>query len=236
MARKTTKPTTKKRTPRNTQETLQPRRSKPVFRAGTWFTLLLLAVLIGTTFYLNREKDFEDIDVDIVTSEIAFVFAEGKIVSSIEVKSADGRTVKVVRSAENVWALKVPDDVEADQGMVEAAASQVTALMIISEVDADPKILGLDKPAYVITIEFTDGEKHTLEVGENTPTNSGYYVRLDKKKTMIVALSGIDSLTSLAFFPPYLNTPTPTALPPTATPDLPTESVPTPKETVTPTP
>ncbi|MDO9303394.1 MAG: hypothetical protein Q7T89_18540, partial [Anaerolineales bacterium] len=70
-------------------------------------------------------------------------------------------------------------------------------------------------------------EKHTLEIGDATPTYSGYYVRVDKDKIMITDLSGIDSLLQLGVFPPYLNTPTPTSLPPTPTPVPATEALPT---------
>jgi len=119
------------------------------------------------------------------------------------------------------------NEAEANQGLVEAAAAQVSALQVISPINAGkPEIFGLDKPAYVITIEFSGGKKHTLEVGDATPTNSGYYVRVDKDKMMVTDLSGIDSLVQLGFFPPYLNTPT--ALPPTLTPVPATEAVSTP--------
>ncbi len=94
----------------------------------------------------------------------------------------------------------------------------------------NPGIFGFDNPAYVITIEFKDGKKRTLEVGDNTPSGNGYYVRVDKDKMLITDLNGIEALLQLGFFPPYLNTPTPTALPPTETP------VPTVEAAVTPTP
>ncbi len=202
--------------------------------------LLLLAALIGFTYYLNSKEPIAETEATPAREE-TFVFGEQDgNVTSIEIKpaDADGETVKVARGNENVWALELPFATEADQGLVVAAASQITALKVINEVDADASILGLDQPAYVITIEFADGTKRTLEVGDNTPTNSGYYVRLDRKRIMILTLSGIDSLTNLAQFPPYLNTPTPSPLPPTPTPDSPTEAreVSTPEATVTPTP
>jgi hypothetical protein len=112
------------------------------------------------------------------------------------------------------------------------AAAQLTALPISSQIEAgkSPDIFGLDKPAYVITIGFKDGKEHTLEVGDATPTNSGYYVRVDKDKMLITDLNGIDALLQLESFPPYLNTPAPTALPPT---EIPTPTV---EAVVTPTP
>lgn len=230
MARKTTKSTTQK-----AKEAPVLKHQQPIFRAGTWITLLLLAVLIGFTYYLNRKEANAEAEATPTSEETLFVFNEqdGNI-ASIEVKPADREAVKAKRGTDNVWALELPFAAEANQGLVEAAASQVKALNIVSEVDADPGILGLDQPAYIITIEFAGGTRRTLEVGDNTPTNNGYYVRLDKKRIMILTLSGIDSLTNLAQFPPYLNTPTPSPLPPTATPDSPTEALSTPEATATP--
>jgi hypothetical protein len=115
---------------------------------------------------------------------------------------------------------------------VEAAATQLTSLRVVGEVKGDAEIFGLDTPAYAINIEFAEGKTRLLEVGDNTPTNSGYYVRLDRGKILIVGLSGIDSLTNLVIFPPYASTPTPSPQPPTATPVPPVET----EAAVTPTP
>ena len=208
------------------------KQAKPVFRAGTWITILVLAVLVGFTVYLNREKE-PAVTEETPVSEPLPVFTETDgAPSSIEIKpaNADGETVRIARNAENVWAIVLPIEAEADQGLAEAAAAQISALQVISPVDGKPSIFGFDNPAYIITIEFASGQKHTLEIGDSTPTNSGYYVRLDKDKMMITDLSGIDSLLQLGFFPPYLNTPAPTALPATETP------APTSEVTVTPTP
>jgi hypothetical protein len=183
--------------------------------------VLLLIALIGFTFYLKREKEKAGTaDVTPVSEPVAVFNTETGVVSSIEIKPADGESVKVARDAKNVWALEMPIKTEADQGLAEAAATQISALQVISPIaaGADPNIFGLKNPAYIISIEFKGGKKHTLEVGDATPTNSGYYARLDKDKMMITDLSGIDSLLQLAAFPPYLNTPAPTALPSTAIP------------------
>jgi hypothetical protein len=234
MAGKTTTSTPKKSAPKKARavrkETPAPKPGKPVFRTGTWISVLLLAALIGGAFYINKNKETA-VDAEVTaTTEPAFIFETDGIVSSIEVKPTDGETVKVARGGDGVWALELPFETEANQGLVEAAASQITALQIIREVDADPSIFGFDSPSYLITVEFSDGKTSVLEVGDATPTNSGYYVRVDKEKMVIVGLSSIDALTTLPFSPPYLNTPTPTALPATPTPE------PAPEATVTPTP
>ncbi|MEK6752619.1 MAG: DUF4340 domain-containing protein [Chloroflexota bacterium] len=239
MAPRKPQNTAKKSTPRKTtarKEAPAPRPSKPVFGVGTWVALILLAALIGGAYYLNNKKETTEAEATPVFEELSFIFAEDSLPSSIEVKPSEGESVKVARNAENAWAIELPFVTEADQGLAEAAASQIISLSIIDELDAtaDPSIFGFDSPAYIVTIKFADGTTGRLEIGDSTPTNSGYYVRLDGKKMFIVGLSGIDALTSLAFFPPYLNTPTPTALPITPTVDSPTESAATPQATPTP--
>ena len=234
MARKTTATSPKKSSPKKTKtvrkEAVSIKPGKPVFRTGTWIAVLLLAVLIGGAYYINNNKKAVADDETTPTSEPSFIFEQDKTVTGIEVEPAVGEAVKIARGEDGVWAMVLPFATEANQGLVEAAASQVTALKVVSEIDADPSIFGFDSPAYTITVEFTNGKTGKLEIGDVTPTNSGYYVRVDEEKMAIVGLSSIDALTSLAVTPPYLNTPTPTALPATPTPDSVSEP------SVTPTP
>ena len=245
MARKTT--STTKATPRKKTSAARKeapgasvKPQKPIFRAGTWITLILLAALIGITVYLNRKKE-NTAEATPTSEEITYVFAatEGTA-SSIEIKPADSELVRIARNEQNAWAIELPLEAEANQGLAEAAATQISALKVISPIDGKLDVFGLDHPAYIITIKFSGDKQHTLEIGDSTPTNSGYYVRVDKDKMMITDLSGIDSLLQLVNFPPYLNTLTPTPtltstpLPVTETPVPSTES--TPEATETPIP
>ena len=208
-------------------------RRRPIFQAGTWISILMLAALVGLAFYLNREKEKTATEEATPTLETAFIFtsADG-MVSSIEIKPAEGETTKIARNAENAWTVILPIEAEANQGAAEAAATQLTALPISTQIEEgkSPSIFGLENPAYVITIEFKGGKVRTLEVGDITPTKSGYYVRVDKSKMVITSADGISALLQLGFFPPYLNTPVPTALPQMEPP------VPTAEAAFTPTP
>ncbi len=208
-------------------------------KSQTWVLLLVFALLVGTVFYVNNKKKTEAAEATPVASEITFVFTEADgIVNDIEINAATGESVKVARDASNTWVLELPMKAEAAQGSAEAAASQLSSLTVLNPIpaDSDPSIFGLDAPAFTIKIVFADGKKHKLEVGDMTPTNSGYYVRLDQTKMMIVDAYGIESLLQLVSMPPYLNTPTPSPLPPTETPVPATETTPTLEPSVTPTP
>jgi hypothetical protein len=239
MATKKTDPPKKRTVSKPKQIAYKPKPVKTKFNAGTWITVLIFIGLVGAAVYLNRQKDTATVEAT-PASEISYLFPPNVDGSptAIEIKpaSGDAQSVKVARDEKNVWVLELPIKAEALQSSAEAAAAQVSALEIISDIDADPAIFGLDNPAFEISLEFENGNKHTLEVGDSTPTDSGYYVRVDKDKMMVVDLSGIDALLQLAAFPPYLNTPTPSALPPTETPVSPTQAIPTAETAVTPTP
>jgi hypothetical protein len=210
------------------------RKNRTLFRAGTLIAVLLLLAMIELTVYLKQQKEKTGTGTVTAVSKTEPVFTESGNILSIEIKpsKADEQVVKVVRNEKNVWAVELPNKAEADQGAVEAAATQISALRVITPIDAGPEIFGLKDPAYVITIEFQGGKQHTLEVGSATPTNSGYYVRVDKNKMMITDLDGIQSLLQLVTSPPYLSTATPPPLSPTLTP-VPATEVP---QTPTPTP
>ena len=211
--KKTTSAARKNTVNKPKQVAFVPKPVKAKFQAGTWITVLIFIGLIGAAVYLNRQKDTAEVEVT-PASEPSYLFSattDGNP-TSIEIKPAEGgETVRIARNAENAWALELPVEAEADQGLSEAAATQISALEILDPIDADPTIFGLDNPAYVITLEFDGGKKHTLEIGDSTPTSKGYYVRVDSDKMMIVDLSGIDSLLQLAALPPYLVTATPEA-------------------------
>jgi len=213
------------------------RPQKPLIGTSTWIALFLLVVVAGYTYYLNTKAETEAEATPEPNIEEKFVFGNDPgVVTIIEVQPLEGETVKIERTADKTWTVTQPLEIEADQGLVEAAASQISALTISEKVDADLEILGLDSPQYTISVAFESGAKHTIEVGDKTPTNKGYYVLMDKKDILIVSLSGIDALTNLVYSPPYLYTPTPTAAPSTPTPDASAEPVSTSEPAVTPAP
>lgn len=226
MATKTTKKTVKKsaRAVKPPRIPKSPQQERPFLRSGTWGALAAIVLVIAGVFYVNRQAEVKANATPTPGEEETFVFEEDVVVTGIEIAPAEGDAVRLERNDEKEWALTKPEKTEASQGAAEAAASQIGALKIILPIEnaEDPAVFGFDKPDYVITVDFEDGTTSVLEVGDLTPSENGYYVRVDGEKVYVTALSGIDALTSLTIFPPYLNTPTPS---PTATfTPLPTET------------
>jgi hypothetical protein len=210
----TTKKTTTKRT-----ATSASKPNKPVVRTGTWITVILLVLAIAGAYLINRNAESTAQAEITPTVEPQYLFDATNIVKNIEVTRLNGEPVRLERK-DNTWVLTKPFETEADAGLAEAAASQISALQINQEITGNPSDYGFDEPLAIITIEFENGNKNTLEVGDANPIGTGYFVRLDNENIFLVSLSGIDSLLTLADFPPYLNTPTPTSTPLPATETL----------------
>jgi len=188
-------------------------------RRSTIIFLLLFVIAAGVYYFLNNRKEAEPVDLEITsepTSEVSFLFdATDGVPTSIRIESKAGEVVEVVRNTENVWMVTLPIEASADQGMAEAAASQVTTMRVqdrIQNIDLD--VLGLKSPEYVLTINFSSGVERKAEVGVITPSEGGYYVRNETGEIFIVGRDGIDSLLGMLTTPPYAEAPTPS---PTAT-------------------
>jgi hypothetical protein len=195
-----------------------------MIRTSTVVYIILLLVLVGAYFYLRNRQEPTELELTVEPSEeVSYLFsAEEGTPSSIWIESASGESVEVARDAENAWVLIAPTEAPADQATAEAAASQITTMRIVdSEIEAEPAIIGLDTPEYVLTVRFTSGVEQSVDIGVITPTESGYYVRDAGGKVLIVSRSAIDTLLGLLENPPYLETSTPEAGAPvleTATP------------------
>jgi hypothetical protein len=188
-------------------------------RRSTTIILLLFLVAAGAYYFLNNRKQTETFDVLITpesTSEISFLFdAKDGVPTSIRIESKTGEVVEVARNAENAWALILPFEASADQGLAEAAASQVTTMLVQDRIpNIDLEIVGLASPEYVLTIKFTSAVERKAEIGVITPSEGGYYVRNEAGEIVIVGRDSLDALLSMLTNPPYLETPTPS---PTAT-------------------
>ena len=180
-------------------------------KRSTGIVLVIFLALVGLMLYLNQRKPAtETADVTpTATVENLFIATDG-LPTSIDIKSNNGDEVSIERNDAGVWVLKQPIEAEADQGSAEAAASQASALRIVSRPQVAPADVGLTQPAYVLTVKLTSGMLKTVRIGDLTPTSSGYYTSVnDSSEVLIVGKSGLDALLTMVKSPPFVSTPTP---------------------------
>jgi len=182
-------------------------------RRSTIIYILLLVIMMGAYYYLNHrpEPAADSTGTPEPQAQVSYLFTPGDgVPTSIHIESKAGETVEVARDAGNTWGVILPTKAAADQGSVDAASNQITVMQILDHLpDIAPKDVGLDDPEYKMNIKFTGNVERNLEVGVITPTQNGYYVRLDGGEIVIVSKSALDSLLGLLSNPPYMPTETP---------------------------
>jgi len=175
--------------------------------------ILLLLVLAGVYYYINnRPQETDDEKIPLPTSTpIEYLFgAEDGLPTRIHMESKDGEVVEVERNAENAWVVTMPIEAPADQGTVEAAASQVSTIRVLDHVPDIPKdAVGLENPEFTLTIQFTSDVERIVEVGVLTPTERGYYINRGDGDILIVGNAPMDALIGLLNDPPYMATEVP---------------------------
>jgi hypothetical protein len=197
-----------------------------MIRKNTWLLLVLLLGLVGFSFYLTDQKSRKAAQATpTLGSATLFTAADGSP-ADIKIVNAAGDAVEVARDQSGNWVVKAPTEAPADQASAEAAATQISALRVLANVQLGPDVVGLDKPSYTITVTFGAQTIHKLIVGSVTPIQSGYYVQLDGGPNQVVDKFGLDALLGMLTHPPYpatatpASSPTPTPAPATTVPAL----------------
>ncbi|MBI2759543.1 MAG: DUF4340 domain-containing protein [Chloroflexi bacterium] len=186
-----------------------------MIRRNTWILLVVLAALIGLSFYLQNQKTKQAAQATPTQGTTTLFTADSGLPTDIKIESSTGQSVEVARNASNVWVVKAPTEAAADQASAEAAATQVGALNVMGDVQLGLDVVGLAKPSYTVTLTFTGGKTHKLIIGSITPIQTGYYARLDAGAVQIIDKQGLDALFTMLTNPPFAATATPAS---TATP------------------
>jgi hypothetical protein len=197
-----------------------------MIRRSTWILLAVLALFIGAYFYLKAHPlQFYTSTPTPTAAVISFLInKDNDTLTKVVITDAPGNIFQMGRDAAGNWAITKPKSAAADQSQAEAAETQFFALKVVTtlETSPSPDVIGLNPPAYTISLEFSSNRQQVLEVGGLTPTSSGYYIQLEGK-VYVVSQYSIDAVVKLLQNPPYLATPTP--VPGTETP-IPTTAAP----------
>lgn len=210
-----------------------------MIRRSTIILILILLALVGFAIYLNRNEAKQGAAGTTSTPEtVTYLFSAGDgLPTDIRVENKAGEIVEIARGADGTWGLTQPIEAKADQGLAEAAASQISTMRQINAIPGiEPDIVGLKIPEYMLTVKFTSGTQRKVEIGVVTPTNSGYYVRSEDGLVVIITKDSVDAILNLLTDPPYAGTPTPSPIPATETPLSPTRTMPTTPESAAATP
>lgn len=194
-----------------------------MIRKPTWILLAVFIVLLGAAFYLQKNPLPEK--VEITPSPTARPKLLGEWQSSdirwIEVKEGENEAVRVAQDSSGNWVMGSGEtNAAADAGKIEAVRSEIAEALVQAALPADYDLeaIGLDAPSAVITIKNVTAEEMFIQVGDATPTGTGYYVKIDQQAPVVVNKEAIDSVLDQVSAETLAPEPTSTELQPTAAP------------------
>jgi hypothetical protein len=181
-------------------------------KRSTWILLVILALVFGAYFLIKSHPLESAQPTPTVTGSTFLVTQVDGVLQSLQIYNNKGNSFQMQRDLSKIWVITAPTSGTADQGLAGAAETQVGALRIVTVLETPPDLgaIGLAAPAYTMKFGFVSGTSHKIEVGNMTPTSSGYYTRYDGGKIYVISQSGIDALLKLLTAPPYPPTETPT--------------------------
>ncbi len=209
-----------------------------MIRRSTWIALALFAVLAGVAYGATRYKlQKSEGEATPSATPVELVSFSLNDVVGVEIQGP-GQTVVLRRSDPKAdWQVVQPapqGNEFADQQRIISAVYSLIAPSVLTTLSntSDLKALGLDKPTYIIKVRLKDGQTWQMNVGNQTPIQSGYYVQVGKQIAVVDKYS-LSSVLELLQSPP-LATPFPT--PEVTEQTTPVPSAPTLTPTTTPPP
>lgn len=175
-------------------------------RRTTWIVLILfLGLLAFSLYWQNRNKDNQG---EVTPSPViqSLLDIKSDEITNLRIEDERGGTVEIKHVEGNGWILVVPKSEATDSKAVDGMVNQFVSLHVISTIDPAPPddATGLKNPEYKIHLREKDGRQMIVNVGVQTATGSGYYVKLDDGFVKVVDKIGLETVTNLIYQPPVL--------------------------------
>lgn len=189
-------------------------------RRSTMVMLLLLGVIAGLYWYMQQpenliQRAFQPTPTP-TKADLGYVIPpEAGQPTRIVLEAASGNSLTLDKTS-GIWLLSAAGvSGPADPNKTDLAVSGLTSLRILSKIEPAPPLdsIGLEPPAYRVSVTMSNGSKVDFHIGAKTVTQSGYYLRTADGNLVVTAAYNIEALIKLTDEPPFLQTATPEATP-----------------------
>ncbi len=146
---------------------------------GLLVAVVLLAALGVGLYFSNKEKAAEAAKPPTDTPPKILALTEGDITKIALKKKGVDETV--VEKTNGKWQLTAPKPYPADQDAVSqlvTSAANVSSDRVVEDKASNLSAYGLNSPSLEVDITGKGGKVSKLEIGDDTPTNSGAYAML----------------------------------------------------------
>ncbi len=155
--------------------------------------LVILAGLGGAVWY--SEKHPPQPKSETKTEKIISTSEDQIRKIKIERQSGGG-TMALEKGDDGKWRITEPKSYKAEDSSVNSMVSSLAALnadLVVNEKNTDWKTYGLDPGKLVVQISLKDGKQMKLALGDDAPTSSGVYARLDAGPRLFTIASFVKS-------------------------------------------
>jgi hypothetical protein len=178
-------------------------------RRNTLILFILFLLALSAYVLFNRQQEQQAALVTPTAATQPLWDIDASTITGIQVEDASGRQVRLEQMS-GAWVLIHPTAEATDTARAASLATQLGSLTVRSLLEIPPaaSVMGLEPPAYTIRLMLGDGSRLTAEVGMETPTQSGYYVRLNDGRVAVVNNYSLENIVSILDNPPIYLTPT----------------------------
>ena len=187
-----------------------------MIRRSPWITLAIFAILAILAWVLlpriRGEEDVAEVTPTVQPTQSLLYELSTRDVAWIQFADSTGKLVEVEReSASDAWVLVGETEETTDSERISSITGVLVNMPAMRSFDVEIGIetVGLDNPAYTITMRTFTGDEIVTKVGNLNAVGSGYYVQVDNEPSVLVAQLVLDEVLSIFSEPPLIATPTP---------------------------
>jgi hypothetical protein len=132
--------------------------------------------------YFANKKEKADAGKPAADAPPKILSLEQDKINHLEFKRRDGEDLVLQKDDSGKWAITSPKPGSADQGAlgtIAIAVANITSERVVDPNVTDLAAYGLAPAAVEVSLGTKDGKKYKLLVGDETPTGSGAYAKLD---------------------------------------------------------
>jgi hypothetical protein len=182
-----------------------------MIRRPTWIILAIFAVLLLAAWLWQRsEENKSEEEVEATPTPVAMLLElNPSLIRRLTIEDGQKNRVALTTQDGSTWVMVDAEAQEVDGQMVADVLTQFAGARVLNTLATPPadSAMGMAQPAYVITLLDQGDKVYEVEVGVQTPTQSGYYVRRDGV-VYVVSKANLDNLLGMVEHPPLFPTPT----------------------------
>jgi hypothetical protein len=147
---------------------------------GLTIATVVLAALAGTLYWSNRHKPSETTQASADTPPKILTLKESDV-TRLDLKKKTGDIV-LTKDSGGKWQITSPQTLSADQSAVSSVVSTLSSLSsdrLVEDKASNLSQYGLAEPKLEVSLTEKDNKTQKLLVGDETPTSSGAFARLD---------------------------------------------------------